>query len=82
MVGYNSHNRTWRLWDPTDGTRITQSAEVSFGERSTRDVEPLQEDQPRLPVLIDGCVSHGRDGTRRGSRYGDLGGGIRKESWS
>ena len=44
---------TWRLWDPTDETRITQSAEVSFCERSSRDVELLQEERPRLPVLIE-----------------------------
>ena len=53
-VGYNSHNHTWRLWDPTDETRITQSTEVSFRERSSRDVELLlQDERPRSPVLMD-----------------------------
>ena len=54
MVGCNSHNRTWRLWDSTDEeTRITRSAEASFREKSSRDMELLQEERPRLPVLID-----------------------------
>ena len=31
-------NKTYRLWDPADPLKITNSAEVSFREKDTRDV--------------------------------------------
>ncbi|CAB1117976.1 unnamed protein product [Ectocarpus sp. CCAP 1310/34] len=37
-VGYNTKNRTYRLWEPAEPLEITNSAEVSFREKETRDV--------------------------------------------
>ncbi|CAB1098324.1 unnamed protein product [Ectocarpus sp. CCAP 1310/34] len=38
MVGYNTTSKTWRLWDPAEPLKITNSAEVSFREVDARDV--------------------------------------------
>ena len=38
LVGYNAKNKTYRLWDPERPHEITNSAEVSFREKSARDV--------------------------------------------
>ena len=38
LVGYNTKNMTYRLWDPERPHEITNSAEVSFREKSARDV--------------------------------------------
>ena len=38
LVGYNTKNKTYRLWDPADPLKIPNSAEVSFREKGTRDV--------------------------------------------
>lgn len=37
-VGYNTKTKTYRLWDPAEPLKITNSAEVSFREKETRDV--------------------------------------------
>ena len=55
---------------------MTPSAEVSSREKSWRNVE-LTPKGAAPPAGADrGHVSNGRDNTRRGSRYGDLGGEI------
>ena len=41
LVGYNTTNKTYRLWDPAELLKITNSAEVSFREKQTRDVVTL-----------------------------------------
>ena len=38
LVGYNTKNTAYRLWDPERPHEITNSAEVSFREKSVRDV--------------------------------------------
>eukprot|EP00752_Nemacystus_decipiens_P002677 g2503.t1 len=38
LVGYNGRSRSYRLWDPTEPFKITNSAEVSFREKEMRDV--------------------------------------------
>ena len=38
FVGYNTKNMTYRLWDPERPHEITNSAAVSFREKSSRDV--------------------------------------------
>ena len=38
MVGYNTKNKTYRLWTPERPHEILNSAEVSFREKDTRDV--------------------------------------------
>ena len=38
LVGYNTTSRSHRLWDPAEPLKITNSAEVSFREKETRDV--------------------------------------------
>ena len=40
LVGYNTKSKTYRLWDPAEPLKITNSAEVSFREKETRDVVP------------------------------------------
>ncbi|CAB1111207.1 unnamed protein product [Ectocarpus sp. CCAP 1310/34] len=42
-VGYNTKNRTYRLWEPAEPLKITNSAEVSFREKETRDVVKRKE---------------------------------------
>ncbi|CAB1119473.1 unnamed protein product [Ectocarpus sp. CCAP 1310/34] len=38
MLGYNTTSKSWRLWDPAEPLKITNSAEVSFREVDARDV--------------------------------------------
>ena len=38
LVGYNTKNMTYRLWDPERPHEIINSGEVSFCEKSARDV--------------------------------------------
>ena len=38
LVGYNTKNMTCRLWDPGRPHELTNSAEISFREKSARDV--------------------------------------------
>lgn len=38
LVGYNPKGRSYRLWDPAEPFKITNSAEVSFREKEMRDV--------------------------------------------
>ena len=38
LVGYNTKSRSYRLWDPAEPLKVTNSAEVSFREKETRDV--------------------------------------------
>ena len=40
LVGYNTKSRSYRLWDPAEPLKVTNSAEVSFREKETRDVVP------------------------------------------
>ena len=40
LVGYNTKNKTYRLLDLAEPLKITNSAEVSFREKETRDVVP------------------------------------------
>ena len=40
LVGYNTKNKTYWLWDPAEHLKSTNSAEVSFREKETRDVVP------------------------------------------
>ena len=42
LVGYNTKNMTYRLWDPERPHEITNSAEVSFRDKSARDVGRLK----------------------------------------
>ncbi|CAB1118547.1 unnamed protein product [Ectocarpus sp. CCAP 1310/34] len=47
MVGYNTTSKTWRLWDPAEPLKITNSAEVSFREVDARDVaRPMHGSDP------------------------------------
>ena len=38
LLGYNTKSKTYRLWDPAGPLKITNSAEVSFREKDTRDM--------------------------------------------
>ena len=38
LVGYNTKNMTYWLWDPERPHQITNSADVSFREKNARDV--------------------------------------------
>lgn len=38
LVGYNTRNKTYRLWDLAEPFKVTYSAEVSFSKKKTRDV--------------------------------------------
>ena len=38
LIGYNTKSRSYRLWDPVEPLTITNSVEVSFREKETRDV--------------------------------------------
>ena len=47
LVGYNTKSRSYRLWDPAEPLKVTNSAEVSFREKETRDVvSPKVGDDP------------------------------------
>ena len=37
LIGYNTKSRSYRLWDPAEPLKITNSSEVSFREKETRD---------------------------------------------
>ena len=41
LVGYNTKNKTYWLWDPAEPLKITNSAEVFFREKKTHDVVHL-----------------------------------------
>ena len=49
LVGYNGHNRTWRLWNPANPTKIVNSGEVSFRDTATRDCSKKVEDREGMP---------------------------------
>ncbi|CAB1114048.1 unnamed protein product [Ectocarpus sp. CCAP 1310/34] len=47
MVAYNTTSKTWRLWDPAEPLKISNSAEVSFREVDARDVaRPMHGSDP------------------------------------
>ena len=50
LVGYNTKSKTYRLWDPAEPLKITNSAEVSFREKETRDVVPPRPGMTRFPT--------------------------------
>eukprot|EP00903_Cladosiphon_okamuranus_P021851 g20088.t1 len=50
LVGYNSEGRSYRLWDPSEPLKITNSAEVSFREKEMRDVIKPKLGQDPLPA--------------------------------
>ena len=49
LVGYNTKDNTYRLWDPADPFKITNSAEVSFREKNTHDVVRPKEGHDPFP---------------------------------
>ena len=40
LVGYNTKSRSYRLWNPAEPLKISDSAEVSLREKETHDVVP------------------------------------------
>ncbi|CAB1113561.1 unnamed protein product [Ectocarpus sp. CCAP 1310/34] len=50
MVGYNTKGRSYRLWDPAEPSKITNSAEVSFREKEMRDVVKPKVGRDPFPV--------------------------------
>ncbi|CAB1099484.1 unnamed protein product [Ectocarpus sp. CCAP 1310/34] len=50
LVGYNSKGRSYRLWDPSEPLKITNSVEVSFREKRMRDVIKPKLGQDPLPA--------------------------------
>ena len=49
LVGYNTKNKTYRLWDLAEPLKITNSAEVFFREKETRDVVPPKAEYDPFP---------------------------------
>ena len=49
LVGYNTKNKTYRLWNPAEPLKIINSAEVSFREKETCDVVPPKVEYDPFP---------------------------------
>ncbi|CAM9303181.1 unnamed protein product, partial [Sphacelaria rigidula] len=59
LLGYNSHNRTWRLWNPANPTKIVNSVEVSFRDKATRDCPKESRRSARIKAPTeDGKTRH------------------------
>lgn len=50
MAGYNTNNQRWRLWDPANPLKITNSAEVSLREKDARDIVRPQAGYDPFPL--------------------------------
>ena len=58
LAGYNTKNMTYRLWDPERPQEITNSAGVSFREKSARDVGHPKARHDRFPIQ-EHCLCQG-----------------------